>query len=91
MDAPSLGYGVVIDHPVHAYSNYLYHLQAGQGLQINSTGGTPPPSAPKNFVFGYDQANGEPGPSTDSSNQPYLFLGWTNISGEMHGFTIVNP
>jgi len=93
-----LGYGVVVADPTTAYSNYFYHLQPGGGspqpgggLRINGTSQIPDPLPPKNFVFGYDQANGQPAPSTDSSNQPYLFLGWTNISGEMHGFTIVNP
>ena len=83
----SSGTGVVVNDPTQAYSNYFYHLEAGLGLIVKGTSGSPTISS-KNFVFGYDRVNGEPAPTTDSSNPAKGYLAWSESLGDMYGFTV---
>jgi hypothetical protein len=83
-----LGFGVVVADPVKAFSNYFYHLQPGGGFQIDSTAGAPVIFG-KNFVFGYDQVNAEPAPTTDSANPPKMFLAWTDNFGNINGMVVI--
>ena len=87
----STGFGVIVNSPVDANSNYFYHLQAGRGFRINGTSGSPS-IVGKNFVFGYDQSNNEPDPSTDSTNPAKNYLAWiSNTNGgtaDMYGITV---
>jgi hypothetical protein len=84
-----VGHGVLVTSPTTALSNYFYHLQPGAGgFYIMGTGDTPPVPN-QNFVFGYDQSNGEPDPTTDSSNPAYLYLNWTNSAGVSGNLSVI--
>ena len=79
--------GVSIDDPTKAYCNYFYHLQAGAGLKVSNTGGSP--SIPgKTNIFGYDRSNSEPAPTTDSTNPATDYVAWAEEKGDMYGFTV---
>lgn len=86
------GFGVVVENPHNAGDNYFYHLQAGGngfgGFRVKNSGSLLTGNEGTNFVFGYDQSNGQLAPTTDSANPARAFVGWTNSIGEMHGFTV---
>jgi hypothetical protein len=83
-----VGYGVVVANPTNAFSNYFYHLQPGGGFNIQGTSGTVTLYG-KNLVFGYDQVNGEPAPTTDSINPAKIFLSWIDQFGNINGMTLI--
>ena len=82
------GYGVLIsglwpgeggDPTLGAGWNYFYHLQAGGGLHVEHAD-TP---WGRNFIYGYDQANNEPDPTTDNGSPAKDCLSWIDGPGQV--------